>query len=178
MKDYSGFRKNTDALYVSKEALQALKEVARQTRHYRKPYNVAIFGKNGHFDKVVPGLSPRSDSEQILKQAITGSSEILFVHGHLKDMIIDAADVCFDYRLLSSGDVTDLVTRQNELGDKFKLYTACVSCDENGNATIQVVSYDGTACVQFVNLCEEGGGKLENNPFEGLIQLEKLVAKY
>ena len=80
-----------------------------------------------HFTDVVEGLSLKHDAETIVKRAKEfGSSDVMFVHGHLKDTIIDAADVCFDYRLLSSGDVTDLVTRQTEIGDKLRLYTACI----------------------------------------------------
>lgn len=178
MKDYSRFEKNAEPLYLSKDAIRALKEVARQTRHFRKPYNVAIFGKFNHFTDVVEGLSLKHDAETIVKRAIeVGLSDVMFVHGHLKDTIIDAADVCFDYRLLSSGDVTDLVTRQTEIGDKLRLYTACVSCDENGNTTMHILSYD-IVCMQTTNLYEEGGAKLENNSFEDTIQLEKLVAKF
>ena len=174
-KDYSSFEKKTDALRLSNDALSALKEVARQTRHYKTPAGVVIFGTDGYFDRVVDpkvGLTLSSDISVIAEHA-SGSNCALFAHGHLKGIIIDGQDVYFDHRLLSSVDILNLINCQAQVGNDVKIYTSCVSCDDIGNVTMQVLSCDGRYCYQSTNLQTESGNKLPNDHFEDLIQIEK-----
>lgn len=184
MKDFSSFEKKADTLKLSGSALKALKEVARQTRHYKNPAGTVIFGRDGYFNKVLDSkdtLSLKSDRNAIIEQARAlepNSNCALFAHGHLKGLIIDGSDVYFDYRLLSSSDLTNLVDCRHRIGEEVKLYLACVSCDDLGNATMQILSYDGNDCYQYTNLQVDGSGRLSNDAFEELIKLETVNAKF
>ena len=181
MKDFSSFDKNSNSLIMSASAISALKEVARQTRHYRKNSEAMLIGKDGKFDKIAnSNLNQKSDIEQIVdyvKSIDPDADSIFFAHGHLKGVALDSADVYFDYRLLSSGDITTLVENQQKIGDKMKLYTACLSCDDLGNVTMQILSYDGERCIQHISI-QTDSVVLSNNSFEQLVELEKVNTKF
>lgn len=181
MKDFSSFDKNSNSLIMSASAISALKEVARQTRHYRKYSEVMLIGEGGKFDKYVDSdLNRKSNIEQIVgyaKSVNSNADSLFFAHGHLKGATLNSADVCFDYRLLSSGDITALVESQQKIGNEMKLYTACLSCDDLGSVTMQILSYDGKKCIQHINI-QTDSGILSNNSFEQLVELEKVNAKF
>lgn len=183
MKDFSSFEKKFEPLLLSSGALSSLKEVARQTRHYKKSANTVVFGKDGCFDKVLDISSAEQLRNNYAKiadyaQSFVAESNCAFLaHGHLKGVIIDDNDVYFDHRLLSSGDIANLVEAQKVLGDAVKLYMACISCDDLGKVTMQILSYDGKSCYQHTNV-QVNGSKMPNDPFDELVILDSVNAKF
>ena len=183
MRDYSSFEKLNGTILLSMKARDALKKVAIYARHNKKATNVALYGNNGYFDRaseVKDGVDLIENANSVLETAERDGQVncILFAHGHFKDVILDKNDVCFDYRMLSSTDIARLMQSQSLVKSGVKLYTACLSCDDYGNTTMQLLSTDGQQCFQHTNLEIEGLGKLPNNSFEELIQFERINAKY
>lgn len=183
MRDFSSFEKTNETISLSAKARDALKQVAINARHHKKATNAALYGYNGHFDRaseVEDGVNLIENTNSILDMAERDGQIncILFAHGHFKDAILDKSDMCFDYRLLSGYDIARLMQSQSLVKPKVKLYTACLSCDDFGNTTMQLLSTDGQQCFQHTNLEIEGLGKLPNNSFEDLIQFEQVNAKY
>ena len=180
MKDYSSFELNDKPLTLSSDAIKALREVARQARHLKKSACAMILGKDGSFDRVVDAqeaLALKSDIEAIRNRAYAFDANcVMLAHGHLKGSILDGTDVYFDYRYASSGDICDLIQCQTQIDSDVKIYMACVGCDDLGNVTMQVLSYDGETCYQYTNL-EANGSRLQLSS-DNLVKLEHPDAKY
>lgn len=179
MKDYSSFVQSNKSLQLSSDTLKAIREVARKTRHYKKLASTMILGKDGSFDRVVDTqevLTLKSDIEAIRNRAYAFDANcVMLAHGHLKGLILDGADVYFDYRYASSGDICNLIQCQTQIGSDVKIYMSCVGCDDLGNVTMQVLSYDGKTCYQYTNL-EANGSRLPLS-IDNLVKLEHPDAK-